>query len=396
MPGPLDGIRVLEMSVAVTGPLAVGLLVDQGAEAIKVEEPRFGDQGRYVGVASGGISAMFQMCNRGKRSVAVDCTRPQGRSIVLELAKQADVFVQNMRPGVIDRLGLGYDDLSACNPDIVYVSISGFGPDGPYAHRRAYDAVIQAQSGLVGSQTGLNDKSPRFLRQVAADKITAYTAAQAITAALFARERGSGGQHIELAMLDASVAFLFADSAAHEVALDNDQRHLAQSSAAYQRAIALADGHMVVTALTDDEFHGMTKAFGVDSSDPSVATMGARQRNKEQTSEVFRAVHAAAAEMPLAQAVEALDRHQVPFGVVLGVEDLASDAQAIHNQLFSEHDHPAMGRVRQPRPAPRFSVTPAELREPSSPIHGQHTDEVLTELGLGDQLEQLRADSVIK
>ena len=396
MPGPLDGIRIVEMCVAVTGPLAAGLLVDQGAEAIKVEEPGFGDQGRFVGVASGGISALFQTCNRGKRSIAVDCTRPQGRDIVLDLAAGADVFVQNMRPGVIERLGLGYPDVSARNPGIVYASISGFGPDGPYAHRRVYDSVIQAQAGLAGSQTGVNDSAPRFVRQAVADKITAYTAAQAITAALLARERGAGGQHIELAMLDASVAFLFTDAAAHEVALDNDQRHLAQSFSAHQRAVALADGHVVVAALTDDEFHGMAKAFGVDSSDPRVAGMGDRQRHKEQASVVFRAVHAAAAAMPLAEAVEALDRHQVPFGVVLGVEDVAGDAQVVHNRLFSEHDHPAMGRVRQPRPAARFSATPAELRQPSSPVHGQHTDEVLSELGLTGSIDQLRADGVIR
>ena len=396
MPGPLHGVRVVEMSVAVTGPLAVTLLVDQGADVVKVEEPGYGDQGRYVGVASGGISALFQMCNRGKRSIAVDCTDHRGRETVLDLCAAADVFVQNMRPGVIERLGLGYDTVSARNPDIVYLSLSGFGPDGPYAHRRVYDSVIQAQSGLVGNQTGINDESPRFLRQAAADKITAYTAAQAVTSALFARERGAGGQHVQLAMLDAAVGFLFADSAAHEVALDNDQPHLAQSFSAHQRAIAFADGHAVVAAVTDSEFHGMAQAVGVDSSDPRVATMTDRQKNRPQTSEVFRAVHAAAATMPLAEAVEALDRHQVPFGVVLGVEDIATDAQAVHNEIFAEHDHPHMGRIRQPRPAPRFSATPAELREPSSPAHGQHTDEVLTELGWGHRIDELRADGVIK
>ena len=396
MPGPLHGVRVVEMSVAVTGPLAVTLLVDQGADVVKVEEPGYGDQGRYVGVVSGGISAMFQMCNRGKRSIAVDCTDPRGREIVLDLVAGADVFVQNMRPGAIERLGLGYDTVSDCNPGIVYLSLSGFGPDGPYAHRRVYDSVIQAQSGLVGNQTGINDESPRFLRQAAADKITSYTAAQAVTAALFARERGAGGQHIQLSMLDAAVAFLFADAAAHEVALDNDQPHLAQSFSAHQRAIAFADGHAVVAAVTDSEFHGMARAVGVDSSDPRVATMTDRQKNRPQTSEVFRAVHAAAATMPLADAVEALDRHQVPFGVVLGVEDIAADAQAVHNEIFTEHHHPHMGRIRQPRPAARFSDTPAELREPSSPAHGQHTDEVLAELGWGDRIDELRTGGVIK
>ena len=395
MPGPMHGVRIVEMCVAVTGPLAVGLLVDQGADAVKVEEPSFGDQGRYIGVVSGGISVLFQMCNRGKRSVAVNCTDPRGREIVLDLCGEADVFIQNMRPGVVERLGLGYGEVSTRNPDIVYASLSGFGPDGPYTHRRVYDSVIQAHSGLVGNQTGVNDESPRFLRQAAADKITAYTASQAITAALFARERGAGGQHLQLAMLDASVGFLFADAAAHEVALDNDQPHLAQSFSAHQRAIAFADGHAVVAAVTDSEFHGMARAFGVDSSDPRLATMADRQRNRPETSAVFRAVHTAAAEMPLAEAIEAMDRNEVPFGVVLGVEDVASDAQAIHNELFAEHDHPQMGRIRQPRPAPRFSATPAELRQPSSPAHGQHTDEVLVELGWGDQIDELRDGGVI-
>ena len=290
MPGPLHGVRIVEMSVAVTGPLAVTLLVDQGADVVKVEEPGYGDQGRYVGVASGGISALFQMCNRGKRSIAVDCTDPRGREAVLELCAGADVFVQNMRPGVIERLGLGYDTVSARNPDIVYLSLSGFGPDGPYAHRRVYDSVIQAQSGLVGNQTGINDESPRFLRQAAADKITAYTAAQAVTSALFARERGAGGQHVQLAMLDAAVGFLFADSAAHEVALDNDQPHLAQSFSAHQRAIAFADGHAVVAAVTDSEFHGMAQAVGVDSSDPRVATMTDRPEHLTGLGTVLLAV----------------------------------------------------------------------------------------------------------
>ena len=248
---------------------------------------------------------------------------------------------------------------------------------------------------MVAIQTAPSDDSPRFLRQAVADKVTAYTACQAVTAALFARERGAGGQHLDLSMLDASVSFLFVDAAAHEVALDNDQPHLPQSFSARQRAIAFADGHAVVAAVTDSEFHGMARAVGVDSSDPRVATMSDRQQNREQASAVFRAVHAAAVEMPLDEAVEALDRWEVPFGVVLGVEDLAADAQVAHNDVFVEHDHPLMGRIRQPRPPTRFSKTGTELSSPSAPAHGQHTDEVLAELGRGD-IAELRSDGVIE
>ncbi len=395
MTGPMEGIRIVELSVAVTGPLAVAMLVDQGADAVKIEAPGLGDSGRHVGVSSGGISALFQICNRGKRSIALDCRDPRGLAIALDLIADADVFVQNMRPGAVDRLGLGYEAAAERNPDIVYVSLSGFGPDGPYAHRRAYDSVLQAQGGLVANQTGLNDTSPKFLRQAVADKITSYTAAQAITAALFARERGAGGQHVELAMLDAVVAFLYVDSAAHEVAMDNNQPHMGQSLVANQKAMAFTDGHAVVATVTDAEFHGMARAFGVDSSDPRLATMADRWQNKETTSQTFRAVHAAAAQMSLAEGVEAMERADVPYGVVLPVEAVADDAQVVHNRLLEKHDHPVMGRVRQHRVPSHFGGTPASLRNPSAPTLGQHTDEVLDELGWGDRLDELRAEGVV-
>ena len=391
----MEGIRIVELSVALTGPLAVGMLVDQGAEAVKVEQPGLGDQGRYIGVSSGGISALFQICNRGKRSIAVDCRDPSGRDIVLDLTAGADVFVQNMRPGVAERLGLGYDAVSAGNSDIVYASLSGFGPDGPYAHRRAYDSVLQAQAGVVASQTGANDESPTFLRQAIADKVTAYTACQAVTAALFAREQGAGGQHITVAMLDAMISFQYPDAAGHEVALDNDQPHLDQSPSARQKAIAFGDGHAVVVPITDAQFHGLATAFGVDSSDPAVATIGDRFHNREAMSDVMRRVHAAAARLTLQEGIERLERADVPYGVVLAVEDVAADAQVEHNRILVEHDHPAMGRVSQPRPPARFSATEASLAEPSAPALGQHTDVVLTEIGWGDRLAELRARGVI-
>ena len=391
----MDGVRIVEMAVVLTGPLAVGMLVDQGADAIKIEPLDGGDSGRYVGVAAGGMSALFQVCNRGKRSIAVDCQTSEGRDLVLELIESADVFVQNMRPGVAERLGLGYEAMAVRNPELIYVSLSGFGPDGPYAHRRVYDSVIQAQSGMVANQTGLNDAAPKFLRQAAADKVSAYTACQAITAALYARSQGAGGQHITMAMLDACAAFMFVDSAGHEVALDNQQGHLPQSFSANQRAIACRDGHVVVSAVTDDEFHSMAEAFGVDSSDPLIATTAGRFENAEVSSQVFRAVHAAAAAMGLAEVVGALESRQVPFGVVADIEDVADDAQIRHNELFFEFEHPQMGRVRQHRPAARFGGTPAELRELSAPTLGQHTDEILTDLGNGDQIPHLRASNII-
>ena len=204
--GALSGIRILDLSIAATGPYAATLLGDQGADVIKVERPAIGDIARWVGIQIDGISALYQVCNRGKRSIAVDLGSDDGRDIVRRLAAESDVVVQNWRPGVAERLGVGYEDLR--RDDLVYVSISGFGDDGPYAHKGAYDTVIQAYGGIASNEADPETGTPAFTRQVLADKVTALTAAQAITAALLARERGHGGQHVRLSMVDAVVSFL--------------------------------------------------------------------------------------------------------------------------------------------------------------------------------------------
>lgn len=226
--GPLRGVKVLDLSIALTGPYAVALLADQGAEVIKVERPGVGDIARWLGVAVNGVSALHVMVNRGKRSVAIDLQQADGVELVLRMASEVDVVVQNFRPGVLDKLGLGYEDVRAVNPDVVYASLSGFGSSGPHRERSAYDTVIQAYGGIAANQADPEDGVPVFLRQIVADKVTALFASQAITAALFARERGDGGEHVELSMADAVVSFLWADAAGNEVMVDSD--HTSHSS----------------------------------------------------------------------------------------------------------------------------------------------------------------------
>jgi crotonobetainyl-CoA:carnitine CoA-transferase CaiB-like acyl-CoA transferase len=214
MPGPLAGIRVLDLTSVVSGPLATMFLADQGAEVIKIE-PLGGDitrRSRQSISASGEFSALFVSSNRGKRSLALDLKRPEAAKIMRKLITSSDVLVQNFRPGTMERLGLGEPALREMNPRLIYVSISGAGESGPYAKKRVYDPIIQGLSGFADLQADPRTRRPQMVRTIVADKTTAIFAAQAVTAALFARERTGKGQHIRLAMLDTMIAYLWPEA----------------------------------------------------------------------------------------------------------------------------------------------------------------------------------------
>jgi crotonobetainyl-CoA:carnitine CoA-transferase CaiB-like acyl-CoA transferase len=395
MPGALDGIRIIDCSTALTGPYPAALLADQGAEVIKVERLGLGDLARWVGVAVNGVSALFQACNRGKRSIAVDLTTPEGASIVRELVARSDVFIQNFKPGALDRAGLGYAALCADHPELIYVSLSGFGAVGPYAHKGAYDTVIQAYAGLASNQADPDVGDPVFIRQTAADKITAMYAVQAITAALLARERGHGGQHVELSMTDAVVSFLWADSAGNEVMLDSDGS-MNSSFTQGSRPFRFIDGWGIATPTSDADFHGMCTALGVEGhDDPRVATIGERRKHPEVTADILRACHAATRSMTSAEALARMDELNVPFALVVPPAEMHLDDHARAMGLFEESVHPIGGRMRQPRHPARFAGTPAQIGGPS-PMLGEHTDEILSELGFGEQIESLRRNGIVQ
>jgi crotonobetainyl-CoA:carnitine CoA-transferase CaiB-like acyl-CoA transferase len=302
MTGPMEGIRILDLSIMLTGPYAATLLADQGAEVIKVERPGAGDLSRWIGVNVNGMTALNLMCNRGKRGIAVDLHRPEGVDIVRRLARDADVVIQNFRPGVIDRLGLGYEDVRALNPDVVYASLSGFGSVGPYRERAVLDLVMQAYSGIAMTQADPADGVPVYVRQTVCDKVTALYASQAITAALFARERGAGGQHVELSMADASVTFLWLDGAGNETLLESDGS-LPSSVTAGHEPMRFADGWGAVTPASDENFAGLCRALGVEGyDDPQVATSAARRTHIDVANAMIDMCHARAANYTVAEA----------------------------------------------------------------------------------------------
>jgi crotonobetainyl-CoA:carnitine CoA-transferase CaiB-like acyl-CoA transferase len=339
-----------------------------------------------------GMSPTFVIANRNKRSIAIDLKNPRGVDLLKRLVAKADLFVQNFRPGAADRMGIGEAALRAVNPSLVYVSISGFGDKGPYTHKRVYDPVIQALSGLASIQADTATGRPRMIRVIVPDKVTALTAAQAMTAALLARTRTGKGQHVRLAMLDAVVAFMWPESMAAYTFIDS---HAATRPVNTRDLIfATADGYITAAVNSDDEWRGLTQALGHPEwlDDPRFKNPADRIRNAdvrlEMTAEIL-------ATRTSAQLLAALDAAQVPCAPINSREDLLHDPQVAANELIVEDNHPQAGRFRQPRPAARFDATPAELRS-FAPALGEHTDAILADLGLtGDDLSTLRAAHLI-
>ena len=394
MPGPLHGFRIVDCSAVISGPLTATLLADQGASVIKVEPPGAGDVLRHVGSRRGGMSGMFHVINRGKRAITLDLRRDEGRDVLLQLVDRADVFIQNFRPGVTDRMGIGSEALCERRPELVYVSISGFGSEGPYAQKRVYDNIIQAYSGMAHVQQEAGD--PRLLRQLVCDKLTALTASQAVTAALLARERGSGGQHVELSMLDAAVAFLWPDAAANHTLLGEGVDVQPTIGSSYG-LVPASDGFTTGSVLSDAEFQALCVALELDeaAADPRFATVADRMKNIQAVGRLFQEEIAGRASQRTREEMDAaLTAHDVPWGVVRTLDELHEDPQVVANGTLRVREHPLAGRLREPRPPARFGSTVAEPAAPA-PAAGQHTDEILREAGLGDRIEELRAAGVV-
>ena len=377
MPGPLDGVRVLDLTTMVSGPVATMMLADQGADVIKIESPA-GDIMRQFGLIHNGMSASFLSCNRSKRSLCVDLKTAEGLAVMRRLAATADVLVQNFRPGAIERMGLGEEAVRELAPDIVFVSISGFGETGPYAHQRVYDPIIQALCGLCDIQADNETGRPHMVRTIVPDKTTSVTAAQAITAALFARERTGKGQHIRLAMLDTMVAYLWPEANSPLTFLD-DEQDPARQQAGPDLIFATADGYITAGAVSDAEWAGMCRAFGREDliEDPRFATATARVLNRSERRTIM---NEEIAKWPTAEILARLDREVVPAAPVLTRAEVIADPQVVENRIVEIREDAALGPVRQPRPAARFTETPSGIRA-LAPWLGADNAAILEELG---------------
>lgn len=388
--GPLAGVKVVDMSVMISGPLSAMMLADQGADVVKVESPGIGDMMRFLGSSKNGMTGIFALNNRGKRSIGINLKSDRGREVLGALLTDADVLIQNFRPGALDKLGFGYEAVRASNPGIIYASVSGFGPDGPRSGQRVYDNIIQAASGLASVQTDRATGRPQIFRTLVCDKVTSYTVAQAVTAALFARERGAGGQHIEVSMLDAAISFMWPDSAMDAALLDDDVARTPTIGENYA-ALELKDGFVTVSAVSQPEFEGYMRALngGHLLDDPRFADAAARSANvADLRLEVKKLTDAITVAEFLANAVV----HDVPASGINSLASAPTEPQVVHNRSFFEREHPVAGRIREARHAPLFAGTPTGVAS-HAPMRGEHTDEILAEFGF-DPAQARAADAV--
>lgn len=391
MSGPLTGIRVVDLTTMISGPLATMLLADQGADVIKVEAPS-GDLVRVMGAGKSGVSGTFLSANRNKRSLVLNLKEEEGVKALKDLVATADVFVQNFRPGTIERMGLGEDVLRALKPDLVYVSISGFGETGPYAHKRVYDPVIQALSGLAAIQADRDTGRPRMVRTIVPDKLTAMTAAQAITAALVGRATTGKGQHIRLSMIDAMIAFLWPEGLVH-LTFPGGEHATSRAQLAQDLVFETADGFITAGAVSDAEWRGMCEAFDKPEwlEDERFNTAHKRVVNvKERLEETQKVLHTRTSE----EWLSILDDKGVPCAPILTRANLLDHPQIIENRIVETFEDARVGPIRQPRPAAQFSETAAAVAS-QAPELGADTRAILEELGRSkDDIEDLVARGV--
>ncbi|HIB81475.1 MAG TPA: CoA transferase [Gammaproteobacteria bacterium] len=376
----------------VSGPIATMILADQGADVIKIESPA-GDHMRRVGTKHKGMTSSFLTCNRGKRSMCVDVKQSKGLALVLELVKSADVLVQNFRPGVIERMGLGEDRVRELKPDIIYLSISGFGKNGPHAHQRVYDPVIQALSGLADVQRDQKTGVPRMVRTIICDKTTALTAAHAITTALFYREKTGEGQTMDLAMLDTMVGFLWPETMG-SLSFVGKEQDPAHSQKSPDLVFKTADGYITAGANSDSEWEGMCNALNRPDliCDPRFKTAQARSENIAQRRQI---VSDEISSWVSETILERFDLGGVASAPILTRIDLINNPQIIENKILTIIKDEILGDVRVPRPPVQHSGQPTCVRK-LAPFQGADNRALMLELGYKEpEINQYVRDEIL-
>jgi len=380
--GPLKGIKVIDLTAMVSGPVATMMLGDQGADVIKIE-PLQGELMRNVGTPHNGMTTSFLCSNRSKRSFTINLKKVKGINIIKKLIKNADVLVQNFRPGTMKRMGLSYEEVKKINKNIIYASISGFGETGPYAKQRVYDPVIQALSGLADIQRDQETNFPKMVRTIIPDKTTGMATAQAISSALFYRERYGKGQHIKIAMLDVMIAYLWPEGSS-SLSFVGQESDPSSGQMGLDLVFKTKDNKYITAgAVTDKEWLGMCKSFNRQDLlvDQRFNTPRARFENKTERRLI---ISQEIKKYNSNSILKKLANNEVPCAPILNREQLLNNDQVIKNKIIEFHKSKVYGTIRSPRPAPIYSDSPIN-GEQLAPLLGENSREILKELNYSKQ-----------
>jgi crotonobetainyl-CoA:carnitine CoA-transferase CaiB-like acyl-CoA transferase len=373
MSGPLEGIRVVELTSTVSGPFAGMMLADQGADVIKVEPPLIGDLARMMGTSRDGMAAMFSVINRNKRCMVLDFKDSKDFEILKKLLDTADVLIENYRPGVVKKLGIDYETIKKTNPNIIYTSISGYGQTGPYINRRVYDPLIQATAGSASAQ---NNEKPEFFRTIVFDKVTGLTAAQSISTALVQKERTGKGQYLPISMLDSALYYIWPDVMWSKTLLGEDIKYLPDLFDAFP-IFKTKDKYISMILLADADFQKLCELCESDlHTKEEFATTDKRVENLDS---LISAVSEIIKDQEAEFLCRELDKFGVPVAIVNSLDEIHEDPQVIEQKSLIEVTHPVAGKMRMPKPPFNFTDQ-NEFPKSHAPSLGDHNREILSEL----------------
>tara|TARA_B100001059_G_scaffold233643_1_gene274145 strand:- start:769 stop:1980 length:1212 start_codon:yes stop_codon:yes gene_type:complete len=385
MSGPYKGVRVLELTSTVSGPFAGMMLADQGADVIKIEPPGIGDLARFMGTIKDGMGAMFSTLNRNKKCICLDFKNEEDLEVLKKLVSTADVLIENYRPGIVKKLGIDYESLSKINPDLIYCSISGYGQSGPYKEKKVYDPLIQ---GTVGIPLAQNNQSPELIRTIIYDKVTGLTSAQAISAALYQKAIGEGGQYLPISMMESALYYNWPDLMMNYT-FDEGGVNIGELADLFE-VYETNDGGVVLIIIANDEvFTKFCTVFDLSLHlDEKYNNLVSRIINKEElTIEINKVTRSLSSK----ELEDKMDREGISASICNELNEVYKDPQVVEQDSITEIDHPELGIMRMPKP-------PANLKGQGSfprslaPILGYDNREVLSSINIDDDTIQRMED----